>query len=275
MSATQTAGPLIIIGGGEDREGGMTILREFVRLSGGPKARVVMLSAASEDPELQDRKYREAFEKIGVADFRALVTNSRADADRARAVGVLDGASGVFFSGGDQKRITRTLLGTKVAAALHARRAEGMVVAGTSAGASMMTEVMIDEGESESCPRAGLVDLAPGMGFLPGAIVDQHFAQRGRLGRLLAAVARRPELIGLGLGEDTAMIVEGDAFRALGSGVVTALDGSGLTVNTLPDSKPDQPLTLGRIILHTVAAGGRFDLASRSLLPVAQELAAR
>ena len=139
----------------------------------------------------------------------------------------------------------------------------------------MMSETMMDEGDSEECARKGMVTLGHGLGFLTDVIVDQHFAQRGRLGRLMAAVAERPDLLGIGLGEDTAMIVEGDTFRAIGSGVVTALDGSGLTVNTLPDSKPDQPLTLGRIILHTVAVGGRFDLATRSLLPVAQELAAR
>ena len=267
MTTRTKPGPLVIIGGGEDREGEKVVLREFVRLAGGPEARIVLLSVASETPEEYDRIYRAAFEAIGVADFRALETRTRHDADRARDVGIVEAATGVFFTGGDQQRLVRTLHDTRLVRALHAGRAEGLAIAGTSAGAAMMSDAMIEEGESETCPRAGLVRLRPGLGFLSGVVIDQHFAQRGRLGRLLAALATRPEALGAGIGEDTAMVVEGETFRTVGSGVVTIIDSSGLSHNSLPGAKPDEPLTLSGLRVHTVGAGPRFDLRGRALLP--------
>src|SRR4051794_7376845 len=156
MSNNQSPqGKLVIIGGGEDREGEMEVLKEFVRLSGGPEsARIVVIPAASTEPELQDERYRKAFTDLGVRDFRLLVIDSRRDADRPHATGVVGRATGVFFTGGDQKRLVSLLHETKLDRELHNRFVEGLVIAGTSAGASMMSEVMLDDGDSKECPRA-------------------------------------------------------------------------------------------------------------------------
>jgi cyanophycinase len=246
----------------------MDVLREFVRLSGGPEeARIVVMSAASTDHEAQDRKYRDAFGRLGVANFRALETGDRQDADRAKSLAVVDWATGIFFTGGDQKRIRQVLDETRLERELHRRYGEGLVIAGTSAGASMMSEVMLDEGYSEESPRTGVVQLGLGMGFLPGVIVDQHFSQRGRLGRLLGALAERPQDLAVGIDEDTAMVVEGDVFRVVGSGVVTVLDGSHLGFSDRAERGEGETLTLSGITLHTIGAGNGFDLASRALLP--------
>ena len=267
MGGEAKSGPLVIIGGHEEREGEMTILREFARLSGGPRARIVLMTAASEVHQEMDEEYRRAFGEIGVEDFRALETTGRADADSAKAVGVVERATGVYFTGGDQDRLMRILHDTRLARLLHERRDDGLVIAGTSAGASMMSDMMLQEGESGSCPRAGITKLCRGMDFLTGVIVDQHFAQRGRMGRLLAAVAERPDDLGVGIGEDTAMIVEGNTFRALGRGVVTVVDASRLGYSNLPHAGTEEPLTLCGLVVHTVGSGHAFDLPNRVPLP--------
>lgn len=268
MSEEEKMGPLVIIGGHEEREGKMTILREFARLSGGSRARIVLMTAASQVPEEMDAEYRRAFGEIGVEEFRALETTARAEADSAKSLGVVDRATGVLFTGGDQDRLIRILHDTRLAALLHKKRREdGLVIAGTSAGASMMSDVMLDEGDSAECPRAGITKLVTGMGFLPGVIVDQHFSQRGRMGRLLSAVAQRPDCLGVGIGEDTAMVVEGPTFRAIGIGVVTVVDGSRMSYNNSPHARKNEPLTLAGLWIHAVGPGHAFDLANRTLLP--------
>lgn len=272
MGSGHAPGRLMVIGGGEDKEGEMEILREFVRLAGGPdEARIVVMSAASTDHEAQDAKYRGVFEGIGVREFRMLRTESRSDADRAQAVKAIDRATGIFFTGGDQKLLVSRLRETKIADELHRRLRDGLVIAGTSAGASMMSATMLDEGDSKECARKGIVTLGEGMGFLPGMIIDQHFAQRGRLGRLLAAVAERPDLLGVGIGEDTAMIVEGDSFRVIGRGVATVIDGSRVRYNDLEFRRKNEPLTLSGLTCHTVGLGHTFDVAGRQVIPQESE----
>lgn len=248
---------LMIIGGGGDQEGGMAILREFVGMAGGPdKGWVLVMSAASTDHRAQDEKDRAAFGRLGVAIFRSLETATRQDADAAKSVGVVDWATGIFFTGGDQKRIIRLLEGTKLHRELHRRLAEGVVIAGTSAGASRMSATMLDEGESDECPRVGVVEPGEGMGMLPGVIVDQHFGRRGRLGRLLAASAERPEELGIGLGEDTAMVVEWGRFRVLGRGGATVIDASRLSYNDL-DHRGDGARARDRSSRRPIAAGSQ------------------
>jgi cyanophycinase len=259
------------IGGAE----GESVLREFVRLAGGvEEARIVVMSAASSEPESQDERYRETFENLGVRDFRILETRSKDDADRPASAGVINRATGVFFTGGDQKRLVRVIRGTKVDEALHRRLGEGLVIAGTSAGASMMSATMLDDGDSEECPRKGIVRLGHGLGFLTGMIIDQHFGQRGRLGRLLASVAEKPDALGIGIGEDTAMIVEGETFRVIGRGVVTVVDGAGEVFNDSCERGRGEPLSLSGIVLHTVGFGHQFHLPSRSLIRPTREEAA-
>jgi cyanophycinase len=265
--SNQPGGRLVIIGGAEERPG--PILQEFVRLAGGPEdARIVVMTVASEQHDAMEEEYRVAFGKLGVRDIRVLETTGRADADRPESAAVVNRATGVFFTGGDQKRISQFLGKTKLEEALHQGYARGLIIAGTSAGASMMADLMMDEGYSEECPRAGVVTLGPGLGFLPGVIIDQHFSQRGRIGRLLTAVAVEPDRLGFGIGENVAMVVTGDEVEVIGDGDVTVVDLARARHNNLETREENQPLALWNVTLHSLSPGYRFDLASRTpLLP--------
>jgi len=262
MSSVCGAGRLVIVGGGEDRPG--EILREFVRLAGGRESRIVLMTTASEEHERWERAYSEAFGQLGAGDVRCPRVDLPGDAASDETLRLLDEATGVFFSGGSQKRLVDLLRGTKLHATLHDRLGDGLVIGGTSAGASMMAEVMLLEGESEESPRASGIELGPGMGFLPGAIIDQHFAQRGRIGRLLAALARRPEELGIGIDENTAMIVSQGRFEVIGRGSVMVLDAFKHSHNDCRSCNPDEPLTVCGVTLHCLSSGFHFDLATRT-----------
>src|ERR1700730_14203326 len=192
ISLSQVEGTLVIIGGAEDKNGNCEILREFVKLSGGKHARILIVTVATELPVEVGNQYLSVFQNIGVEDARILDVSNRDSANTDSTVQMIEKATGVFFTGGDQIRITTLLGGTRIDAALHKGLEKGMVLAGTSAGASMMSSTMIVEGCAETNPKVGIVDMAPGMEFIRGVVIDQHFAQRGRLGRLLSAVAQYP-----------------------------------------------------------------------------------
>src|SRR5947209_3553001 len=192
MKAHGTAGPLIVIGGAEDRKGPCNILSEFIRRSGGPKARIVVLTVASEHPREVGAEYLEVFQRLGAKQVQVLDIREREQAHAAELVEALANATGVFFTGGAQLRVTNLLGGTPADQVLHRRHEEGMALAGTSAGAAMMAGTMIVHGVSEATPRLGIVRISPGMEVMHGTIIDQHFAQRGRGGRLLAALAQYP-----------------------------------------------------------------------------------
>jgi cyanophycinase len=260
----QHPGPLVIIGGAEDREGNCKILREFVRRAGGVNARVVVLTVAISDrPEEVGDDYRRVFQRLGAKTVHVIHTTSPDEGDRSGVLKIMAMATGVFFTGGDQARIIRLLKGTLLEAAIHKRHAEGIVVGGTSAGAAIMPDVMIVEGWSDTHPQVNAVELGPGMGFLPGVLIDQHFAQRGRLGRLLSALLLDPSVLGFGIDEDTAILVEGDEFEVIGSGAVTVVDESETTYNNLDHLLKDEPLAVFAVKLHILPEGYRFNLATR------------
>ncbi len=255
-------GPLVIIGGAEDRGG--SILKTFVELAGGSRAVVAVLATASGEPEGAERSYETAFKRLGVAAVNTLRVERRDDAGRREVLERAREATGFFFTGGDQLRITSTLGGTPLDELIHLRHEEGAVVAGTSAGASAMSETMIVAGDSDDAPKKCTIKMAPGMGFLEGTVVDQHFAQRGRLGRLLAAVTQNPKVLGLGVDEDTAVVVlPGGTLRVVGSQTVTVLDGRGIVETNASESLPDQPLALTDVVLHVLPSGYGFDLRRR------------
>jgi cyanophycinase len=263
MRRRGTHGQVVIIGGAEDREGEAEILREFVRLAGGARARISIIAAASENASEVAASYTEVFRRLGAAEAHDLKIVGRKDADRAEAVAAVERATGVFFTGGNQVRITRTLGGTRLDTVLHKRHAEGLVLAGTSAGAAMMSSVMITGGPPVSTLRAGGVELGPGMEFVPGVLIDQHFEERGRLRRLLSAVAQHPHDIGLGIDENTAAVVSGHRLEVIGAGTVTIIDAGHLTYTNLNELEKDGLLAICGVRIHVLPAGYRFDLQNR------------
>ena len=249
---------LLIIGGAERR--GTAILARFVELSGGPAARIVVIAAASAEPAGLETEYVTAFTGLGAGSVRPLRLATRADAAGPDALALLDDATGVFFTGGDQLRITTVLGGTPVDGRLQQLVATGRVVlAGTSAGAAMMSGTMIVGGDGPGV-RTSAVRTGPGLEFLPGVLIDMHFAERGRLNRLLSAVALYPHEIGVGIDEDTAILAEGDCFEVLGTGTVTVVDAGAAADIRVPAGGP---ITLTGARVHVLPAGCRFELSSR------------
>lgn len=259
----QKKGQLVIIGGAEEREGECKILREFVRRSGGLEAQIVVMTVATELPREVGDDYIRAFERLGVKNVRIVDTVTRSDTESSTSLEAIEKATGVFFTGGDQARITEILKDTHIEKLLHQKYAQGAVIAGTSAGASMMSDTMILEGDSETNPRPEIVEVEEGMSFLPEAIVDQHFAERGRLGRLLAAVARHPHLIGLGIDENTAIVVNDGQFQVVGEGACTVVDLSEISHNNIKQLLHDEDLALCDVKLHILPDGYGFDLKNR------------
>jgi cyanophycinase len=258
-------GQLIIIGGAEDKEGDCTILREFIRRAGGVNARVVVMTVATELPREVGDDYTRVFERLGAQDVRIIDTVEREDASSASYLEAIEKATGVFFTGGNQARITNVLRDTEIHRLLHKRLSEDkLVIAGTSAGAAMMPEMMIVQGDSETNPRLEIVEMEPGMGFFPGVAIDQHFLQRGRTGRLLSAVVHQPVSLGIGIDENTAIAVSNNQFEVIGEGAVTVYDVSELTHTNLNQILKDEDLAICGVKLNILPHGYRFDLKKRS-----------
>jgi cyanophycinase len=263
------------IGGAEDKIRDRAILRAFVDAAGGADANLVILATASELAEIGDR-YARLFEELGADTVEALRLRTREDALDA-GPGVLDlieYASGLFITGGSQLRIASALGGTDIAAAIRRRHAQGMVVAGTSAGAAILSEHMIAMGDSGSTPRRRLVQMAKGLGLAPDLVIDQHFRQRDRLGRLVTALSYNPGPLGVGVDEDTAAAVQPDGtLRVLGSGAVTVIDASGMRFTDSHAVRRGQPLAVLGLRLDVLTAGCRYDVRRRTALPPAGERA--
>jgi cyanophycinase len=255
-----TPGRLLIIGGAEDRCCGAGLLERFVELAGGDNARIVLVTTAAGVPDQVHADYERVFRKLGVEDIRELRLHGRGDADGDEAATVLASASGVFLSGGDQSRL-RTLVGSRFNDTLEQRLADGLVVAGTSAGATAMGRTMILGGNGYDVAPA-TVRTGPGLGLLPRALIDMHVGERGRLPRLLSAVALDPDHLGLGLDENTGILVQASGFEVLGSGAVTVVDAEDSTV--VHAAGDCDPITLFGVRLHLLPAGCRFDFETRT-----------
>lgn len=266
MVTKSTRGTLVIIGGAEDREGDCVVLREFVRASGGTKAKIAVMTAATGFPKEVGDEYTDIFERLGAESVEVVHTESRDDSDCKKAVRQIEEATGIFFTGGDQSRIVDFIKGSPLGDAIHKRHGAGCVIGGTSAGAAMMPDEMIVGGASVSNPSVDAVRMGPGMGFLPGIVIDQHFAQRGRLGRLIAALVLQPAVLGLGIDEDTGIIVNGDEFEVVGSGAITVVDESTATHNNLEGLLKDEAIAVCGVKLHILPHGYRFNLKTH--LPV-------
>lgn len=259
--ATTTEGPLIIIGGHEDKEGDKVILKAVAeRLKGG---RLVLATIASRAPEGYFETYQKAFANLGVTDLVELYVEDRGETHDDAKIALLDGAAGVFFSGGDQLRISSQIGDTPIEARIREIWRAGGVLAGTSAGASVMSDTMMVRGASAETHRIGDLRMAPGLGLVRDVIIDQHFAERGRIGRLLGAVAQSPRVLGVGIDEDTAIIVEGEAFRVIGSGAVYVVDAEGVTASNIAEARAEKTLSMHDVRLHVLASGDGLDLNTR------------
>ncbi len=263
MALNEAHRQLVIIGGAEDKEGDCKILREFVRRAGGTKARIVIMTAATELPREVGENYIKVFERLGAEDIRIVDTVTRDDARSSSALEAIENATGIFFTGGDQARIVSILKDTELDEAIHKRYSEGAVIGGTSAGAAVMPDVMIIEGDSETHPRVNVVEMGPGMAFLPGVVIDQHFSQRGRLGRVLSALAQQQAVLGFGIDENTAVVVNGNEFDVIGEGVVTVVDVAEIDHCNLDNILKDEALAICGAKLHILPEGYRFNLETR------------
>ena len=256
-------GNLIIIGGHEDKDGESEILAKVAERVGNGK--LVIATVGSQEPEEMWKDYKKAFGALGVKRIEHLHVESREEALDEKRAKILDGATVVFFTGGDQLRITSQLGDTPVYGKLQEMYDKGGTIAGTSAGASVMSGTMLVAGGQDGSPKLGdMIRMAPGFGMIHDVIIDQHFAERGRLGRLVAAVSQNPAHLGIGIDEDTAIVVNnGTDFRVLGKGAVYVVDGTETSFSNVADEKEDRTLSVFDLKLHLLSDGGCFDLQER------------
>ena len=258
-----TEGSVIIIGGAEDKVRDRVILSRFASLAGGRDATIAVISTASSLGLEAGDRYKQVLGELGVSRVKAIHAVTRAQAnDEATALALRD-ATGIFLTGGNQLRLSSTIGGTRLADAVLERFRQGAVVAGTSAGASAMSSHMIAFGASGATPKHRMAQIAAGLGVLPGVIVDQHFQQRNRLGRLLSLIAQNPSLLGLGVDEDTAGVVGTDhVMEVIGRGSITVVDGARSETDAW-EVHGHRPLMISGVVLHSLPAGYRFDLRRR------------
>lgn len=261
------AGAVFAIGGAEAKLRRRSVLQAFVREAGGSDARIAVIpSASSLGPEVVE-VYRAVFASLGAREVIELRPASRREAG-AELAARLQGVSGVFMTGGNQLKLSAFITGTPFGDAVVAASARGAVIGGTSAGASVLAEHMIAFGSGGTTPKQRMSQLAAGLGLVPGVVIDQHFEQRNRYGRLLSVVAQSPSLLGIGIDEDTAAIIRDGVLRVVGRGSVTVVDGRQVVSNAY-EAKRTAPLLVSGAVLHVLPAGSAFDLNGRGLLDFA------
>jgi cyanophycinase len=264
---TASHGHLVIIGGSEDRTDDKAVLSRFAELAGGAHGRIVLITAASAVAEHLWEAYEQAFRDLGVANLAHLRITSREEANDEQHIREIADADGIFMTGGDQKRLLGLIGGTVLDAEMHtALKVRGACIGGTSAGASAMSGHMLVQGHAER-PEKGAVSLGAGLGFLHRVVIDQHFSERHRLARLLSVVAQNPYLQGVGIDEDTALVIErGVGIEVLGEGAVTVVDGRHMLTNVADIDDRETPEMID-VRLHLLPAGGRYRLPVEGQAP--------
>ncbi len=259
----ESRGWIVPIGGAENKENDRHILERFIKVSGGSQADIVVIPTASRMNETGPR-YEKLFQGLGAARVTVMDFDTRRDCQEAGRLARIEEASGIFFTGGNQLRLTTLLGGTPVAKLIRVRNAHGVTVGGTSAGASILSEHMIAFGDEGSSVISGSVRLAPGLGLTNRFIIDQHFRQRDRMGRLITALAYNPFAIGIGLDEDTAAFIGPDEnIEVEGSGGVTIVDAADVSFSSASDVLEGQPVCMLGLKLHILVAGATFNLHTR------------
>lgn len=264
-------GNLIIIGGAEDKKGRKKILNYVASKVKNTDKLLLIATVATEYPKEVGEEYTKIFKSLGVNNIRELHVTKREHCYSEENINLIKEASVVFFTGGDQLRITSILGGTKIYEEMQNAYKEGCFFVGTSAGASVMSGTMIVGGENEESPSKCTLKMAPGLGLLEEVIIDQHFAQRGRIGRLLACVAQNPEKLGIGIDEDTAICVNPKGIlEVIGSGAIYITDGRDITYTNVSEQYQEEILSMFNVRLHVLTPGKKFDLITK--VPFEEEM---
>jgi cyanophycinase len=256
----------MMIGGAEDKFEQKFILRSFFDLAGGKRARIIILPSASEHTD-SGAVYHQIFSDFGARSVQVIPLFNSEEANLPEVARDLAASTGVFMTGGDQSKIVHVLQGSASLMAIMSVFDNGAVIAGTSAGAAALCDPMIASGSRGSLPRSGMVKIGQGLGLTRSLLIDQHFRQRDRLGRLLTAIMSFPDKLGVGVDEDTAAIVVDGHLEVVGRGTVTIVDSSHLHSNHLGTTPDQSPLAFSHLVLHTLVHGGRFDLVRRTVVP--------
>lgn len=257
-------GNLIIIGGAEDKKGDKYILKRVCNKLKKDEDILVIATIASEIPEEMGNEYNEIFRELGIKNIKILNIENRKNAYEKNSIEKIKNASLIFFTGGDQLRITSLIGGTPLYLEIERLYKEGCIFVGTSAGASVMSETMIVTGPDDESPKKCTLKMAPGLGLIKGVIIDQHFAQRGRIGRLLVGIAENPQSLGIGIDEDTAIMVkDSQEIRVIGSGAVYIIDGSNIGYTNVSEQHPEEVLSIFDVKLHILKNGNKFNILDR------------
>lgn len=261
-----TRGHLLIIGGAEDKQNGSAILKSIAEMLAGPDV-LTILTTATEKPEEVGQSYMTVFRRLGVSNVQVLNIKTRDEAGSDVYSQKLVTSKCIFMTGGDQLRITSILGGTKAGASILDRYLAGGVVVGTSAGASVMSSTMIVKGDDNEPAKKCTLKMAPGLGLIGGVIIDQHFDQRGRFGRLLCGVAENPEIIGIGIDEDTAVKVFPDLhLEVIGTNAVTIIDGSTIESSNVSELKQNEILAIIGVRVSVLPKDYGYDLKNRKVM---------
>lgn len=264
-------GNLIIIGGAEDKENRKEILRKVCSFIDSNNDLLVIATVATECPGEVADKYKKVFSSLNIHNIKVLDITSREDSFKKKNISILSEAKLIFFTGGDQLRITSLMGGTPLYKLLNSKLQEGSYIVGTSAGASVMSDTMILEGQDEDPPKKSNVNMSPGFGFIKNVVIDQHFEQRGRIGRLLTVVAQNPETLGIGIDENTAIIANyKDEIQVIGEGAVYFIDGSDIFYTDISNQNEHSVLSIYGIKLHVLKNGDKFSLTSK--VPIKEEM---
>jgi len=268
MSYSKTV--LIAIGGGELAECTEVLEKFFALLEKIPEARIAVLTVATDGVDGAVKKYNSLFRSRGFRHVNVVDVSIRSDAFDSQALEKIRNADVLYFTGGDQLHVTSLLGGSPLHSLILEKCEKGVIIAGISAGASMMSSSMIISGRSDTAPRFGCLEIAPGMNLITDSVIDSHFSERGRHGRLLCALAHYPQALGIGIDERTAIFVRGSEMKVVGESTVTIMDGSRMKHNDLPYSNNDEPIAIFDVHTHILRSGYKFDLKKRA--PVSPSL---
>ncbi|MCF6139386.1 cyanophycinase [Pseudalkalibacillus berkeleyi] len=265
---SNSSGDLFIIGGNEDKEGDLEVLSIFVQDAIQNGGTIGVLTTATGYPEEVGGEYRDLFLKLGASNVELVHIDTRTKAEEDRYTQVVSSLSALFITGGDQNRLSSIIGGTTFFKEVQKAWQNGMIIAGTSAGAAIMSRHMIISGKTKVKHDKINVEIGVGFGFLEDVVIDQHFSQRARFGRLLYAIAQNPQIIGVGIDENTAIWVKdgGKYFEVIGEHSVTVIDGCKLSFVDIADEAESDEVTIAGVSLHSIAKGYQFDMEKRQLI---------